>query len=259
MEINKIYNEDCIAALDRMPDNFVDLIVTSPPYDNLRTYEAGQYFSFDHVAIQMLRVLKDGGICVWVVGDSRTEWNKSLTSFKQAVAFQMLGFKVPDVIIYQKDAGVPLTNWYSGQYEFMLILLKGKKPKTINLLKEKSAHAGKRYGGRRRNKSGGWNERPGNPVPEYIPRSNIWKYNTGFRKSTKDKIAHKHPATFPEKLASDCILSWSNEGDLVYDPFMGSGTTAKMARYHNRNYIGSEISAEYCRVAEERLKQKVLL
>ena len=84
---------------------------------------------------------------------------------------------------------------------------------------------------------------------------NIWYIDNGYNRTTKDKIGYKHPAMFPEKLAGKHILSWSNENDLVYDCFMGSGTTAKMCLLHNRNYIGSEISKEYIDISTKRTEQ----
>ena len=85
-------------------------------------------------------------------------------------------------------------------------------------------------------------------------RTNVWQIANGFMKSTNDKVAYEHPAIFPEQLANDHILSWSSKGDIILDPFMGSGTTAKMAKLNGRNFIGFEISKEYCDIAEERIK-----
>ena len=253
MKFNTIYNEDCLKTMAKMPDNFIDLVVTSPPYDNLRDYK-GYTFDFGSTAKALYGILKPGGVVVWVVGDQRKNFNKTLTSFKQALFFQEIGFKVPDIMIYEKDSGMPQKNWYTPIYEFMIILVKGDKPKTINVSQVKSAWAGTVYGGGRRDADGSFKKRQRKPVPEYINKSNIWKYATGKNKTTKDDFAFKHPAMFPEQLASDHIKSWSNEGDIVYDPFMGSGTTAKMAMLLDRKYIGSEISKEYCEIAEARLK-----
>lgn len=252
MKINRIYNEDCLKTMAKMPDNFIDLVVTSPPYDDLRTYN-GYSFDFEKIAKELLRVLKEGAILVWVIGDQSRDWNLTLTPERQAIRFQEIGFKAAGRFIYKKDSNMPRQGWYGNQFELKYILLKGKRPKTVNLLTEKSNHAGKIYGGGRRSKDGSYKPRPRKPVNKVIARSNIWEYNTGFNKTTKDKIAFNHPAIFPEALAQDHILSWSNEGELVYDPFMGSGTTAKMAILNNRKWLGSEISKEYCEIANKRL------
>lgn len=253
MEIDSIYNEDCIETMKRMPDNFIDLTVTSPPYDNLRTYN-GYCFDFENVAKQLYRVTKECGVVVWVVGDATVDGSETLTSFKQALYFKEVGFNVHDTMIYYSDKP-PLThNRYEQKFEYMFVLSKGK-PKTFNPIMIDSIQEGRDKG------LGGFRE-PDNhlrqrntphPVNEKKIKGNVWIYATGFGGSTNDKFAFEHPAMFPEKLAADHIRSWSNEGDLVYDCFMGSGTTAKMAMTLNRHYIGSEISEEYCKIIDKRL------
>ncbi len=160
-------------------------------------------------------------------------------------------------MIYQKDSiSFPETNRYSQIFEYMFILSKGK-PKTVNIIKDrKNLHYNGRKkitGGERQVEGDLKRRRKGNLLKEFGARFNIWRVSAGHNKSTTDKIAFKHPAIFPEKLCRDHILTWSDDGDLVYDPFMGSGTTAKMAKLHNRNYLGSEISSEYCKIIDERL------
>ena len=259
LKLNKIYNQNCLDTMDKMPDNFVDLVVTSPPYDGLRDYN---YYSFDFVETVdgLSRVVKEGGVVVWVVGDQVVKGDKTGTSFNQALGFKEIGFNLFDVIIYQKDSGIPNQSRYTNVFEYMFVFSKGK-PKTINLLKVKTTSIS--YGGSRRQADGSFKKRQNKPVNPTTPRTNIWRYPTGWQKTSKDKISFEHPATFPEQLASDHIRSWSREGDLVYDPFMGSGTTAKMAHLLKRDWIGSEISEKYCQVAKERLepylKQRSLL
>ena len=240
MEINKIYNENCIDTMTRMPDNFIDLTVTSPPYDNLRTYN-GYCFDFENVAKELFRVTKQGGVLVWVVGDATHKGSETGTSFKQALFFKEIGFRLHDTMIYEKNsASYPAhrkSTRYTQIFEYMFIFCKGRI-KTHNLICDK------------KNKWAGYKDFSGklkNPVPDFSPRNNIWKYTTSFNDKSN------HPAVFPEELVQDHILTWSNESDLVYDPFMGSGTTAKMAMLNNRNYIGSEISKEYCEIANNRL------
>lgn len=220
----------------KMPDNFVDLVLTSPPYDNLRDYE-GYEFDFESIAKELYRVTK--GVLVWVVGDATIDGSETGSSFRQALRFMDLGFKLHDTMIYEKNSpAYPANrngNRYTQIFEYMFVFAKGEVPKQLIIDKPNKWAGHKDFSGKLKN-----------PVPDFSPRNNIWKYTTSFN-------GIKHPAPFPEQLAEDHILSWSSEGQLVYDPFMGSGTTAKAAIELNRNYIGSEISANYVEIANERL------
>lgn len=258
-QLNTIYNEDCLETMKRMPDGLIDLTVTSPPYDNLRTYN-GYSFDFECIAKELYRVTKDGGVVVWVVGDATMKGSESGTSFKQALFFKEIGFNLHDTMIYQKNQFMPLTHKrYEQSFEYMFVFSKGK-PKTFNpIMLDCISKGSKKYRGKAKQYENTYSERKRDETTitkEKKQKENIWKFNTG-NASGDDKT--KHNAPFPEQLAHDHIVSWSDEGDTVYDPFMGSGTTAKMARKTNRNYIGSEISKEYCDIAEERLRQGVLL
>lgn len=238
-----------------MPDDFIDLTVTSPPYDNLRDYN-GYVFDFEAIAKELYRVTKKGGVLVWVVGDATINGSETGTSFKQALYFMECGFNLHDTMIYLKDSiAFPSTNRYSQVFEYMFILTKGK-PKTFNVLKDrKNKWAGHTVRGHERLKNGEIKYKKNKGIlNEYSSRFNVWKYGTGGSKNTKDKIATKHPANFPEQLAADHIHSWSNEGDLIYDPMCGSGTTLKKAIQMKRNWIGSEISKEYTQLANKRIK-----
>jgi len=253
MEINKIYNENCLDTMARMEDNFIDLTVTSPPYDNLREYN-GYSFDFENIAKELYRVTKVGGVVVWIVGDATKNGNESGTSFKQALFFKECGFNLHDTMIYRKLNYLPITtNRYEPQFEYMFILSKSKL-KTFNPIKKTNKTSGLRGGNHRHN---GKDLEPlhtkNGIVNEIGIKTNVWDVACGSMNS-KDKISFKHPATFPEKLAADHIYSWSNEGDLIYDCFMGSGTTAKMSHIYNRNWIGSELSIEYFNIANVRLK-----
>ena len=253
LEINKTYNENCLDTMAKMSDNLIDLTVTSPPYDNLRTYN-GYSFDFESIAKELYRVTKEGGIIVWVVGDKIKNGNNSLTSFRQSLFFQEIGFNVHDVMIYRKkNTPFMRSNAYTNCYEFMFIFSKGK-PNTFNPLKTKTVRSGKEKLVANK-KADGINKKVEGVLNEEKTLTNIWDYAVGLGGSTSDRIAFEHPAIFPEKLAQDHILSWSNEGDLVYDPFMGSGTTAKMSILNKRNYIGSEMSEKYCQIIEQRLAQ----
>ena len=240
MELNKIYQEDCLLTMRRMPDNYVDLVVTSPPYDNLRTYN-GYRFDFESVANGLYRTLSENGVLVWVVGDATTLGSESGSSFRQALYFMSLGLKLHDTMIYEKNSpAYPASansNRYTQIFEYMFVFAKGKVPHQLIIDKPNKWAGHKDFSGKLKN-----------PVPDFSPRNNIWKFTTSFN-------GVKHPAPFPEALARDHILSWSKAGDLVYDPFMGSGTTAKVAQLENRNFIGSEISEEYVYLANERLQK----
>ena len=254
MEINKIYNENCLETMAKMPDNFIDLTVTSPPYDGLRTYN-GYSFPFEDIAKELFRITKDGGVVVWVVGDATKNGSESGTSFRQALYFKEIGFNLHDTMIYAKNSYMPLThNRYEQQFEYMFVFSKGK-PKTFKPIMIPSLTAGtKRNRGGSKANENTYAERLRDEktiVNAEKQKPNIWFYDVGKNDKTK------HNAPFPEQLANDHIISWSNENDLIYDPFMGSGTTAKTAILNNRNWIGSEISNEYCNIVEERIKKSV--
>lgn len=252
MEINKVYNEDCLVTMFKMPNEFVDLTITSPPYDNLRDYK-GFNFSFEHIAKELFRITKIGGVLVWIVSDATVNGNESGTSFKQALYLKEIGFNLHDTMIWDKGtftATGSLKVRYASVFEYMFVFSK-EKIKTFNPIKDKkNKHYGKSYSTSTIRKKDGTIKPINNtekPTNEYGQRHNIWQINTA-------KPIGNHPAVFPEKLANDHIISWSNEGDLVYDCFMGSGTTAKMSIVNNRNWVGSEISNEYCKIIEERIK-----
>lgn len=251
LELDKIYNQDCLEGLKLLDDNSIDLTVTSPPYDNLRTYQTDDFvWNFDvfkPIAQELYRVTKKGGIVVWIVGDACINGSETGSSFRQALYFQELGFKIHDTMIYEKNSSsfpAKITSKrYSQIFEYMFVFVKGKIRDDIKLIADK------------RNKWAGWTnwgthtqyDKNGNlvktsngrPTPEFSLRNNIWRYTVSFNDKTS------HPAVFPERLAEDHILSWSLEGDVVLDPFMGSGTTAKMAMLNGRRYIGFEKNPDY--------------
>ena len=233
---------DCLDVMKAILDKSIDLTVTSPPYDNLRTYN-GYSFDFEGIAKELYRVTKDGGVVVWVVGDATIKGSETGTSFRQALYFMQCGFNLHDTMIYEKNSSSypanSKSNRYSQIFEYMFIFSKDKL-NTSNLIKDKA------------NKWAGHKDFSGklkNPVPDFSPRNNIWKYTTSFNDKTG------HPAVFPEQLAHDHIISWSNEGDTVLDCFLGSGTTGKVAKQLNRKFIGIEISPEYMQIAKNRIEQ----
>ena len=261
--VNQIICGDNLETLRTLPDACVDLTVTSPPYDNLRTY-GGHSWDFEGLAAELLRVTKPGGVVVWVVNDATVDGSETGTSFRQALHFMQIGFRLHDTMIYERNGlTYPETNRYFPSFEFMFVLSSGK-PKTANLIADKTnTCAGQSMASdTRRNPDGTVSvtssAKKGAVVKEQSVRTNIWRYNVGYMKVTSDTVAYNHPAIFPEALARDHILTWSNEGDLVLDPFSGSGTTAKMAKLMGRQFIGIEINPEYCEIAAERLRQGVL-
>ena len=252
IEINKIYCEDCLVTMGRLESNVIDLTITSPPYDGMREY-VGYSFDFVSVATELFRVTKVGGVVVWVVSDQTINGSESGTSFKQALTFIDVGFKLYDTMIWNKQncSSIGSLNRYENTFEYMFILSKGV-PKTTNIIKDKvNQRVGELQHGSIRQTDGSVRKTSGygkRVISEFGRRSNVW---TIF--PAKSKSERLHPAPFPEKLVTDHILSWSNEGDLVYDPFMGSGTVAKMCVVNNRNYIGSDVSNDYCEIANNRV------
>ena len=257
---NKLILGDCVEVMKGMDNDIIDLTVTSPPYDDLYDYK-GYTFNFDDTVKQLYRITKQGGVVVWVVGDGIKDGDNSGTSFKQALYFKEIGFKLYDVIIYAKNnITFPHKNRYHKAFEYMFILSKGK-PKTVNLIEDRK----NKYGGThtwgnmtQREPDGTLTNKGQKYIKECGVRYNIWNYTVGKGNVTKDKIAYKHPAIFPERLAHDHIVSWSNEGDTILDCFAGSGTTLKMAKQLNRNYIGIDISEEYLEIIRKRLAQDII-
>jgi DNA modification methylase len=265
IEVNKLYNEDCLLTMANMDDNSVDMVLTSPPYDDLRTYNKhltgnrteynGYSFPFEQIAQELFRVVKKGGVVIWVVGDATNKGSETGTSFRQALYFKECGFDLYDTMIYQKTGTpFPQKDRYNQIFEYMFVFSKGK-PNTFNPIMKKNVTAGAvRHSRKFRNADGemvdGFN---GKPINEYGVDNNVWVMRNGMYKSTKDIVAFEHPAIFPEELAVRHVVSWTKENDLIYDPFMGSGTSAKAAIQLKRNWIGSEIDKGYCDVCEKRL------
>lgn len=239
---NKVIRGDCLEVMERIPDKSVDMVLTSPPYDNLRDYK-GYTFNFEVIAKEIYRLLKDGGVCVWIVGDATIKGSETGTSFKQALYFKEIGFNLHDTMIYAKQNPVPYHhNRYNPQFEFMFVLSKGV-PKTFNPIQENTKGF---KTGKYRYPDGSLKVANTPIIKETKMLNNIWYYVVGGK-------GNNHPASFPEKLAEDHILSWSNEGDTILDPMAGSGTTLKMAKKNGRNYIGIEIAPEYIDIINKRL------
>jgi DNA modification methylase len=254
LPVNQIICGDCLEVMKGFPDKCIDLTVTSPPYDNLRTYK-GFTWDFEGIAKELYRITKEGGVVVWVVGDATINGSEPGTSFRQALYFKSIGFNLHDTMIYKKLNVVPIdgrtARRYAGGFEYMFVFSKGKV-KTCNYIMVPCKHAGKKSVIYQRNADGSLRldrkeKNKNHIINNYKIKSNIWEYSSAKHS--------KHPAPFPEQLANDHIISWSNKGDLVLDPFVGSGTTAKMALLNGRNYIGIDISEEYCEIARKRIAE----
>lgn len=249
--MNNIICGDCAEVLSGFEPESIDLTVTSPPYDKLRKYK-GFVFDFEAIAKELHRTTKQGGVVVWVVGDSTINGSETGTSFRQALYFKEIGFNLHDTMIYRRWSG-PLThNRYEQEFEYMFVFSKGR-PKTFNPIMIDCAYAGTGGVGKyvkhdelnKRIRS----ETARKSVKQKRILGNVWDIKTSAQMAER----YGHAAPFPEALANDHILSWSNVGDIILDPMCGSGTTLKMAKKLGRNYVGIEISPEYVKIAEERL------
>jgi DNA modification methylase len=252
---NRIINGDCIEVMKCFEKESVDLVVTSPPYDNLRSYQ-GYSFDLDGIAKELYRVVKDGGIVVWVVGDATVNGSETGTSFRQALKFMEVGWNLHDTMIFEKANPIPqiYRKRYNNVFEYMFVFSKGAV-RTHNAIMVDSLHAGLKLKGTTYKNYSKHSQKRGKlakPVKDQKIKGNIWEYVVGKRK--EDQEAKGHPAPFPCQLARDHILSWSNVGDVVLDPMCGSGTTCKVAKELDRVYIGIDISEEYCHLTEIRLE-----
>lgn len=259
MENNKIINGDCVKVMKNLNKESVDLVVTSPPYDNLRNYN-GYEFRFRDIARELFRIMKKGGVVVWVVADATIQGSETGTSFKQALFFMECGFNLHDTMIFKKINPIPqiYRRRYNNEFEYMFVFSKGKV-KTHNPLMIDCLHAGLKLNGttyKNYSKNKQVRGKRAKPVRNKKIKGNIWEYVVG--KNKEDQEAKGHSAPFPCQLVRDHIKSWTNKGDLVLDPMCGSGTTCKIARELGRQYIGIDISKEYCKLAEHRLNQQVL-
>lgn len=263
--INKNLVGDSQKLLKYIPDNVIDMTITSPPYDKLRDYkgtvgieiyDGGYTIPFREMLVELFRITKDGGVVVWIVNDQVKNGGETGTSFRMALDFMNMGFKLYDTMIYHKNgAAFPEVGRYAQVFEYMFVFLKGKKPHTVNLLKDKpNRWAGSSTFGNpsKRNVDGSLTKKKRFKVGKYGFRYNVWYINNGKGYSHSDDYGHLHPASYPENLAEDHILTWSNPGDIVLDPMCGAGTTQKMAKLNNRLFIGIDKVDEYVDISNKR-------
>lgn len=252
--LNTIICGNCADVMKNFDNDLIDLTVTSPPYDGLRNYK-GYIFPFETIAQELYRVTKPGGVVVWVVNDATIEGSETGTSFKQALYFREVGFNLHDTMIFRKRNPIPqiYRKRYNNEFEFMFVFSKGVV-KTHNPIMVDCLHAGLELNGttyKNYSKNEQTREKLAKPVKSQKIKGNIWEYVVG--KKQEDQEAKGHPAPFPCELVRDHILSWTNKGDIVFDPMIGSGTTCKVAKELQRDYIGIEVSNEYVEIAKERM------
>ncbi|ABU56991.1 MULTISPECIES: site-specific DNA-methyltransferase [Roseiflexus] len=257
--LNQIIHADCLQELAFLRDESIDLTLFSPPYDGIRDYKKNWSFDFSMLGRQLYRVTKDGGVAIVVIGDGTKQFAKSLTSFRLAVNWvDEVGWKLFECVIYHRDGnpGAWWTQRFRVDHEYVLIFFKGERPKTFQKdhLMIPSKHAGKIYSGTDRLTNGGFKRITPKAVNPMKCRGTVWQYATSNTEGNRLKLLH--PATFPDKLAEDLILCFSQPGDIVLDPMCGSGTTCVVARNNNRKYIGIEISQEYCEIARKRIEKE---
>lgn len=248
----EIKQGDCVELMKELLPNSIDLTVTSPPYDNLRHYN-GYNFDFESTAKELYRITKEGGIVVWIVNDAMIDGSETGTSFKQALFFKEIGFNLHDTMIWKKENPFNFgsNNCYIQSFEYMFVLSKGK-PKTLNFIRDRKVQG---YDGNTLNRGVARNRKTDKMeyssrtwvMTEYGKRHNVWEKEASTNYQT-------HTATFPVELVRDHIISWSNEGDVVLDCFMGSGSTGVACLQTNRKFVGFEISEEYFELAKDRLK-----
>lgn len=243
----KLYNGDCLEVMQNFQDNGIDLVVTSPPYDDLRSYNSN--VNWKSVATTLFRIVKEGGVVVWNVNDKINSGSKSLTSFKQCIIFNDVGFNVNDVMIWKKSNSMPQIRQprYNQVFEYMFIFSKGK-PKTFNPIMVPCKCAGQKYASTCKKITKG-KERVYKEfnINKMKVADNIWEFAIAQNKT-------EHPAVFPLELPLRHIQSWSNENDIVLDPFMGSGTTGIACKQLNRNFIGIELDENYFKIAKKRIE-----
>jgi len=257
--LDQIIHGDCLQTLSSFSDHSVDLTVFSPPYDDIRAYKNNWSFDFAALGKHLYRVTKDGGVVVVVVGDGTKHFAKSMTSFRLAVNWvDDIGWKLFESVIYKRD-GNPGAWWnqrFRVDHEYIFMFFKGKRPETFHKehLMIPSKHAGKIYSGTDRLTNGGFRTIVPKAVNPMKCRGTVWHYSTSNTEGNRLKL--EHPATYPDPLAKDLILCFSEPNDVVLDPMCGSGTTCVMAHNHHRHYIGMDTSSEYCEIARRRIERE---
>jgi site-specific DNA-methyltransferase (adenine-specific) len=260
--MNKIYETDeiclyqanCLDYLRSQPADSIKFTLTSPPYDDIRDYK-GYSFPFEEIAQELWRVTRPGGVIAWNVADATVKGSETGTAMRQALYFMSLGFRLHDTMIYVKKNPMPAgvsSKRYHQAWEYIFILSRDA-PETFNPIMVRAKFGHLEANMKHRGTDGNLNYVK-TKRNEFTKVRNVFEYSVGGGHSTKDRIAFQHQAIMPEQLALDQIQTWTDPGDTVFDPFTGSGTTAKMARILGRRFVGTEMSAEYCDIARQRLE-----
>jgi len=248
---------DCCEKIKELIDKGIktDLTITSCPYDDLRNYDGKIQFDeskWRELIPLLYDITNDGGVVVWIVNDMVKNGSKTGTSFKQALAFMDAGFNLNDTMIWSKLNPMPQVKQprYNQCFEYMFVFSKGK-PKTFNPIMVPCKCAGQNYDSTCK-RMGGENGRTEKHfiINKEKVKSNIWECAVAQNKTV-------HTAVFPLQLIIDHIKSWTNEGDTVLDPFVGSGTSGIAALQLNRNFIGIDIVPEYCKLTEEQILNEI--
>ncbi len=257
--LDQIIHGDCLDVMGTFETESIDMVLTSPPYDNLRSYK-GYVFPFEDIANELLRVVKHGSVVVWVVGDATINGSETGTAFRQALYFKEIGFNLHDTMIFKKRNPIPqiYRKRYNNEFEYMFVFSKGQV-RVHNQIMVDCLHAGLELNGttyKNYSKSEQKRSKIANPVKNQKIKGNIWEYVVG--KNLEDQDAKDHPAPFPCALARDHIYSWTNAGDIILDPMCGSGTTCRVAKQLERHFIGIDISPEYCELSKNRIKNAII-
>lgn len=253
---NQIINVDCVKGMKTLPDDIIPLTVTSPPYDDLRTYDGLADWNFMAVASELYRITMPGGVVVWVVQEQIVNGSESGETSRQRLAFANIGFRLHHTMVMEKTGGHQFApGRYGRPLEYAFILSKGKPRYFCPLRDKPNKEAGKMKVFWNRRKDGSFADRKKTKVNPFGFRSSVWQYATGKHITAKEDYAFDHPALMPEQMAEDFILSWSKVGDLAFNPFAGGGTVMKMALLNHRRYLGFEINPKYVEIAQRRLKE----
>lgn len=255
-ELDEVYLGDCVELMKKLPDGSIDLVVTSPPYDNLRDYKGNLDFNLHETGKEIFRVLKEGAIAVLVIQDQTINYGKTLTSFKTIIDWcDNIGFKLFETVIYRKHGpeGAWWTKRFRVDHEYMPIFLKGDRPNYFNKepLKVPSKHGGKiMTGSGARKTNGQTQDAVTRPINFMKCRGTVWNY---LMAGDKNPLKRKHPAVFPDKIPYDFINCFCPENGIVLDPFCGSGSSLVTAKKLGRHFIGFDVEEEYCELSKERL------
>ena len=248
-----LYLGDCLEILPTLGN--VDAVVTSPPYDNLRKY--GGHAPVDTFAAitEISNCLSRGGVCMWNVKDETRDGSETGTSFRQALHAMDSGLNLHDTMIYvRRGVTFPDANRYLPAFEYMFIFSNGS-PRHFNGIKDRrNRYAGTVIHGTDRQSDGSLAARKcsSSEVPEYGLRYNWWELHNA---QAGNGEFGGHPAPMPYPMAHGHIQTWTDNGETILDPFMGSGTTGVACAKLGRKFIGIEIEPKYFDIACKRIEE----